>query len=58
MPGLWAIVPAAGRGVRFGGGIPKQYVEVAGQPIIAHALASLLAHPSVEGVLVAVAQDD
>jgi 2-C-methyl-D-erythritol 4-phosphate cytidylyltransferase len=58
MAGLWAIVPAAGRGTRLGGGIPKQYVEVAGQPVIAHALASLLAHPSVEGALVAVAQDD
>jgi len=33
-----AIIPAAGSGSRFGGQIPKQFVEVAGAPIIIHAL--------------------
>ena len=30
----WAVVPAAGRCARFGGGIPKQYLQVAGKPLI------------------------
>lgn len=55
---IWAVVPAAGRGVRFGGDIPKQYLEAAGQPLIAHALGALLAHPRVAGAMVALAADD
>lgn len=54
----WVVVPAAGRGARFGGGIPKQYVQVAGQPLIAHTLQALLAHPGVEGAVVVLAESD
>lgn len=54
----WAIVPAAGRGTRFGGALPKQYIAVAGQPLIAYSLLALLAHPAVEGAMVALAPDD
>ena len=38
----WAIVPAAGLGTRFGGELPKQYLEVEGEPLITHALRALL----------------
>lgn len=55
---IWAVLPAAGRGTRFGGVVPKQYLEVAGQPLIAHALDALLAHPRVAGAMVALAADD
>ncbi|WAT16257.1 2-C-methyl-D-erythritol 4-phosphate cytidylyltransferase [Xanthomonas fragariae] len=55
---IWAIVPAAGRGTRFGGRIPKQYLPVAGQPLIAYTLAALAAHPAVVGIVVAIAPDD
>lgn len=55
---LWAVVPAAGRGSRFGGEVPKQYLEVAGQPLIAHTLHALCAHPTVDGVIVVLAEDD
>lgn len=55
---LWAVVPAAGRGTRFGGECPKQYLEVAGRPLIDHALDVLLSHPSVNGVMVVLAADD
>ena len=58
MAGIWAVVPAAGRGSRFGGERPKQYLEVAGRPLIAHALDALLAHPGVAGVVLALAADD
>ncbi len=58
MPGLWAVVPAAGRGARFGSPLPKQYLQVAGQPLIAHTLTALLSHPLVEGALVAISAND
>jgi 2-C-methyl-D-erythritol 4-phosphate cytidylyltransferase len=54
----WAVVPAAGRGTRFGGDVPKQYVEVAGEPLLAHSLRALLVHPAVEGAVVVLAADD
>ncbi|GAB2610152.1 2-C-methyl-D-erythritol 4-phosphate cytidylyltransferase [Novilysobacter erysipheiresistens] len=57
-PTIWAVIPAAGRGTRFGGDIPKQYLEVAGQPLIAYALDALLAHPRVAGAMVALAAND
>ena len=55
---LWAVVPAAGRGTRFGGELPKQYLEVAGRSLIAHTLDVLLSHPSVSGAMVVLAEDD
>ena len=58
MPGLWVVVPAAGRGTRFGGAVPKQYLTVAGQPLIAYTLTALLAHPGVEGAMVAISEND
>jgi len=33
-----AIIPAAGSGSRFGGETPKQFIEIAGAPIIVHTL--------------------
>ena len=58
MPGVWVVVPAAGRGTRFGSPLPKQYLQVAGQPLIAHTLAALLSHPMVDGALVAISAND
>lgn len=55
---IWAVLPAAGRGTRFGGDTPKQYLQAGGQSLIAHALDALLAHPRVAGVVVALAADD
>lgn len=54
----WAVVPAAGRGTRFGDGVPKQYLDIAGEPLLAHTLHALLAHASVEGAVVALAAGD
>ena len=56
--GLWAIVPAAGAGTRFGAALPKQYLEVEGEPLVAHALRALLSHPAIEGAVVALADGD
>lgn len=54
----WALVPAAGRGRRFGGEVPKQYLHAAGKPLIGHALDALLAHPRIDGAVVALAEGD
>lgn len=49
---------AAGGGKRFGGDIPKQYVEVAGEPLIVHTLRSLAAEPRIGVVLPVIAEGD
>jgi 2-C-methyl-D-erythritol 4-phosphate cytidylyltransferase len=38
-----AVVPAAGRGERFGGEIPKQFLAVAGRPLLSWSVARLFA---------------
>jgi len=55
---LWCVVPAAGRGARFGGGIPKQYLALAGKPMLLRTIEALTAHPRIAGVMVAIAADD
>lgn len=54
----YALVPAAGSGSRMGEAEPKQYLPLAGQPMIRHALATLCATPAVERVFVVLAPDD
>ncbi len=54
----WALVPAAGSGRRFGGAVPKQYLQAAGKPLIAHALDALLSHHAIDGAVVALAAHD
>lgn len=58
MARIWAVVPAAGRGTRFGGELPKQYLVVEGAPLIAHTLAALFAHDAVEGAVVPLSEND
>lgn len=58
MAGIWAVVPAAGRGTRFGGATPKQYLLAGDRVLLAHTLEALLSHPVVAGVMVVVAEDD
>ena len=47
-----ALIVAGGRGTRAGGGIPKQYRELAGQPVIARTIAAFDAHPAVAAIVV------
>jgi 2-C-methyl-D-erythritol 4-phosphate cytidylyltransferase len=54
----WCIVPAAGRGRRVGGEQPKQYLPLAGKPLIEHTLERLAAHPRIEGLLVILSAND
>lgn len=46
------IVVAAGRGARFGGDIPKQYLRLRGQPMLLHTLRPFTSHPDVAHVVV------
>lgn len=55
---LWCVVPAAGRGARFGGAVPKQYLPLAGRPLILHTLERLAAHPRIGGLMVVLAAQD
>lgn len=53
-----ALVPAAGGGSRMGADCPKQYLPLAGRPLIGHALATLCAVPAIARVWVVLAPDD
>lgn len=54
----WAVVPAAGVGARMGGPVPKQYLPLAGKPVIAHTLERLGRHPRIRGISLALARHD
>lgn len=51
---VWAIVVAAGRGRRFGGGRPKQFFLWGGQSLLQHTLLALWPAASWQGLVVAV----
>ncbi len=55
---LWCVVPAAGSGSRFGADVPKQYVDVAGKPLLRWTLERLAAHPRIAGLVVVLSADD
>lgn len=55
---IWCVVPAAGRGARFGVAFPKQYAPLVGVPMLVRTLDRLLSHPRVAGAMVALSADD
>src|SRR4029450_9736951 len=58
MMNIVALVPAAGRGPRFGGEAPKQYALLAGRSLLACTLDRLAAPLSPLPVIVALAAED
>lgn len=54
----WAVIPAAGIGRRMGTSIPKQYLDLAGRPVIDWSLRLFLDHPRISGVFVSLDPDD
>ncbi len=48
---LWALLPAAGSGRRFGSEIPKQFLDLAGRLVLEHSLNRLLAHEQIAGAV-------
>lgn len=51
------LVPAAGLGLRLGGGLPKALRELGDVPMLVHALRSLLAAPGIDAAVVAAPPD-
>lgn len=57
-PDVIAVVPAAGIGSRMQTECPKQYLQIGDKTILEHAVASLMAHPRVGQVIVAISPND
>ena len=57
-PDCIALIVSAGRGHRFGGEIPKQYIEIAGESLLARAAGALLSHPRIAAVRAVIHSDD
>jgi 2-C-methyl-D-erythritol 4-phosphate cytidylyltransferase len=55
---LWCVVPAAGRGARFGAEKPKQYMPLAGRPLLEWTLQALARCSNVAGLMIVLAADD
>lgn len=53
-----ALVPAAGRGLRMGGSIPKQFLSLGGEPLIIQSLLALQAAAVVDQIILAVPSAD
>jgi 2-C-methyl-D-erythritol 4-phosphate cytidylyltransferase len=58
MPRVFAIVPAAGQGTRIGDPVPKQYIPLAGEPMVFHSLAALARVRRIERIFVVLAPGD
>ncbi len=58
MASVYALLVAAGRGDRFGGAVPKQYLPVGGSMVLRHAVRAFVAHPRIAAVLVAIRPQD
>lgn len=52
-----AIIPAGGRGRRLGADLPKQFLDLAGQPILRRAVEAFLRCAAVDDVIVALPAD-
>ena len=52
-----AIIFAGGSGARMGSGIPKQFIEVNGKPIIIHTLDIFEEHPDIDEIYIACKED-
>ncbi|MCJ2124641.1 bifunctional 2-C-methyl-D-erythritol 4-phosphate cytidylyltransferase/2-C-methyl-D-erythritol 2,4-cyclodiphosphate synthase [Methylobacterium sp. J-077] len=55
--GVAAVVVAAGRGIRIGGGTPKQYRRVGGQAVLTRTLAALAAQDAIDRIQPVIAAD-
>ena len=53
-----AIIPAAGTGVRMGGGTPKQFLSLEGVPIFIHTLRKFAASNVIDGIFLALRPEE
>jgi 2-C-methyl-D-erythritol 4-phosphate cytidylyltransferase/2-C-methyl-D-erythritol 2,4-cyclodiphosphate synthase len=57
-PSVAAVIVAGGRGLRAGGGTPKQYRELAGEPVIRSSLSLFAWHGQIAAVQAVIHPDD
>lgn len=53
----FAIIVAGGSGRRFGGDLPKQFVNLGGKPVVLHSLETFAASPLVESIVLVVPEE-
>jgi 2-C-methyl-D-erythritol 4-phosphate cytidylyltransferase len=53
-----AVIVAAGRGTRAGGGVPKQWRRLAGRSVAQHAMQAFADHPAVSRIALVLHPDD
>jgi 2-C-methyl-D-erythritol 4-phosphate cytidylyltransferase/2-C-methyl-D-erythritol 2,4-cyclodiphosphate synthase len=58
MGALYALVLASGRGTRFGGVLPKQYLPLAGDSVLRHAVTAFAANSRIAGIQVTIRPED
>ena len=58
MSGTFALILAAGRGSRFGGTLPKQYLPLGGAAVLRHAVEAFATNPRVAGLQVVIRPED
>ena len=59
MSKIVALITTSGRGTRLGGdGIPKQYLPLAGVPLLRHSILAFLNHPKIDDVICVIHPDD
>ena len=49
---ITALIPAAGAGRRMAANVNKQYLELAGRPVLAHTLAVFEHHPAIDRIVI------
>jgi 2-C-methyl-D-erythritol 4-phosphate cytidylyltransferase len=52
-----AIIPAAGSGSRIGGEVPKQFIEIAGAPILIHTIRRFDACPDINRICIGLSRE-
>ncbi len=52
-----AIIVAAGSGTRAGGGLPKQYQQIGGQPVLCHTLNAFMSHDGIDDIIVVISPE-
>lgn len=54
LPKCHALLPTAGTGSRLGGELPKQFQQLAGKPMLAHAIEAFMQCPHIESIWIGV----
>ena len=58
MPRCVVLVLAGGVGARIGGDLPKQYLTLAGKPVLRHAVEAFRGHPGIDSIRVVIGAAD